>query len=311
MGQGSIHQDPERKQITLSDGQGRLVLQLNYDGRCTLDQVTVRGREVASGDSGICQDGRWFTTKNIATPEVSAGKDTLTVTGIKFGPPGGEVHETWRFSVKPDRIVWRIIRKYPAAATLQDVAFPEWDFNSLSAWTGGMLDNGGVIWNKYLDKTNTTYGGHFGTVTFWNSESDDCLRITPNLPGGSFGAGRFTRQPNGLFSFNYTVSDAELQPKHNLRRFLGNRQDLWSPFQVKPSEVSAEFTLQALDYTNICNRGTFPGLDGNRICDLLNTVARYGVIDRRLTGGNGWRSGYICLHEPFFAEIGLALDQDD
>ena len=310
----SIHQEAERKLVTLSDGQGRLVVRLNYDGRCVLDQVIVRGREVV-GDSGVCTgirtDGQWFTTKNIATPRVAAGNDKLTVTGIKFGPQGNEISETWRFSVQSNRIVWRITRKYPAAAILEDTAFPEWDFRSMSTWTGGLLDNGGVIWNKYLDRTNTTYGAHFGTVTFWNSQSDDCLRITPDLPDNQFGAGRFSRQSNGVFSFDYVVSGEELKPKHNLNRFLRNRQDLWASFPVQPSEVSVQFTLKALDYASADDRGTFVGLDGDQIRDLLNTVARYGVIDERLTGGNGWRSGYICLHEPFFAEMGLALDEED
>ena len=313
-GQGAIHQDIAQKLITLNDAQGRLVLRLNYDGRCVLDQVIVRGRAVISDSgvsTGIRAGGQWFTTKNIATPHVSMGKDTLTVSGIKFGPPGNEIQETWRFTVKPDRILWRITRKYSANATLEDAAFPEWDFSSMTAWTGGLLDNGGVIWNKYLDKTNATYGAHFGTVTFWNSQSNDCLRIIPDLPHNQFGAGRFSRQSNGLFSFNYTVSGEELKPKHDLRRFLGNRQDLWAPFPVQRTEVSAEFTLQALDYSNAYDRGTFSGLDGNQVRDLMNTVARYGVIDERLTGGNGWRSGFICLHEPFFAEIGLALGEND
>ena len=70
-------------------------------------------------------------------------------------------------------------------------------------------------------------------------------------------------------------------------------------------------TLQALDYEQACNRGTFRGLDGGSIRELLNTVARYGVIDSRLVGGNGWRSGFICLHEQWFGEIGLALDDPD
>jgi hypothetical protein len=314
LGQERIHQDAERKLITLSDWQGQLVLRLNYDGRCVLDQVIVRGREVA-GDSGVSTGiragGQWFTSKNIATPSVAVSKDTLTVSGIAFGQRGAEIHETWRFAVKPDQIVWRITRKYPADAILEDAAFPEWDFRSMATWTGGLLDNGGVIWNKYLDKTNATYGAHFGEVTFWNSQAGDCLRVSPHLPGNQFGAGRFSRQRNGVFSFNYAVSGEELKPKQNLRRFLRERQDLWSPFPVKPSEVSVEFGLKALDYASAYDRGTFPGLDGSRIRDLLNTVARYGVIDERLTGGNGWRSGYICLHEPFFAEIGLALGQND
>jgi hypothetical protein len=314
LGQGGIHQDAERKLVTLSDGQGNLMLQLNYNGRCVLDQVIVRGREVA-GDSGISTgihaEGKWFNTGKIDTPDVSVGKATLTVAGIKFGPPGNEIRESWRFTVKRDQILWRITRDYPTNAILEDAAFPEWDFRSLSTWTGGMLDNGGVIWNKYLDKTNATYGAHFGMVTFWNSQSNDCLRITPNLPRDQFGVGRFSRQSNGVFSFNYTISGEELKPKHDLRRFLGNRQDLWSPFHVKHSQVSVEFTLKALDYAASYDRGALSGVDGRQVRDLLNTVARYGVIDERLTGGNGWRSGFICLHEQFFAEIGLALDEND
>ena len=101
------------------------------------------------------------------------------------------------------------------------------------------------------------------------------------------------------------------RPKHSLIRFLKNRQDVWVPFRVKRSQVSAQFTLKTLDYGASYNRGRLSGLDGARVGELLNTVARYGVIDRRLTGGNGWRSGYICLHEPFFAEMGLALDEND
>jgi hypothetical protein len=313
-GEQLIHQNPQQKLVTVSDAQGKLVLRLNYDRRCILDQVIVRGREVA-GDSGACTgiraDGQWFTSKNIATPRVAAGKDTLTITGIKFGPPGNQIQETWRFSVKSDGIVWRITRKYPGDMILEDAAFPEWDFAAMPTWTGGILDNGGVIWNKYLDATNATYGGHFGTVTFWNSQSNDCLRIIPALPRDQFGAGRFSRQPDGMFSFNYVVSSKELKAKHNLNRFLKNRQDLWSPFAVKQSEVSVEFTLKTLDYADAYDRGTFVGLDGDGVRDLLNTVTRYGVIDERLTGGNGWRSGYICLHEPFFAEMGLALDEND
>jgi hypothetical protein len=314
-GPGTIQLDAERKLVTLTDGQGQLALRLNYDGRCVLDQVMVRGREVAAESgvaSGICVAGQWFTTKTgIATPGVAVSQDTLTVTGIVFGQPGSEVRETWQFTVLADRIVWRITRKYSAAATLEDAAFPEWDFSDMSTWTGGMLDNGGVVWNKYLETPNATYGAHAGAVTFWNRERHDCLRIIPALPKDQFGTVRFSHQPKDVFSFNYVVSDAEQKPKHDLNRFLPDRQDLWAPFQVSAGEVSAEFALQALDYNQAYDRGTFSGLDGGSIRELLNTVARYGVIDTRLVGGNGWRSGYICLHEQFFGEIGLALDDPD
>src|ERR1017187_9251987 len=185
-GQGTVHQDAGRKVVTLADGQGQLALRLNYDGRCVLDQVIVRGRQVAAESgvgSGIRVDGEWFTTRNgLATPKVVAGKDTLTVKDIVFGKPGNEIHETWKFTVRPDRIVWRITRRYPNGATLEDAAFPEWNFSSMSTWTGGLLGNGGVVWNKYLRTANATYGAHTGEVTFWNRQQGDCLRIVPTLP---------------------------------------------------------------------------------------------------------------------------------
>jgi hypothetical protein len=314
-GSGTIQMDAEQKLVTLTDGQGQLALRLNYNGRCVLDQVIVRGREVAAESgvaSGIRMDGRWFTTKTgIASPSVAIKKNTLTVTGIIFGQPGNEVHETWQFTVQTNQILWRITRKYTTPATLEDAASPEWDFRRMSTWTGGMLDDGGVVWNKYLETPNATYGAHAGAVTFWNRGQNDCLRITPALPKNQFGSVRFSHQTNDVFSFNYVVSGEELKPKHGLNRFLSDRQDLWSPFQVGTNEVSVEFALQALDYNQAYDRGTFQGLDGGSIRELLNTVARYGVIDSRLVGGNGWRSGYICLHEQWFGEIGAALAEPD
>ena len=45
---GTIQIDTGKKLITLADGHGDLVLRLNYNDRCILDQVIVRGREVAA-----------------------------------------------------------------------------------------------------------------------------------------------------------------------------------------------------------------------------------------------------------------------
>jgi len=312
---GTINQDAQRKVITLTDGEGRLALRLNYDHRCVLDQVTVRGRQVAAEagvSSGIRVNGHWFkTTGGIVSPDVAITRNTLTVTGIAFGPPDCQVRETWQFTVQPDGILWRITRNFSTPATLEDAAFPEWDFASLATWTGGMLDNGGVVWNKYLETPNATYGAHASAVTFWNRDQHDCLRITPSIANNQNGSVRFSHQANDLFSFNFVVSSEEMKPKYDLCRYLSDKQDLWAPFQAAAGEVSTEFTLQALDYHEAYDRGTFQGLDGGNIRELLNTVARYGVIDRNLVGGNGWRSGYICLHEQWFGQIGLALDAPD
>ena len=313
-GEPLIVQDVAHKVVTLSDGDGQLTLRLNYSAGCVLDQVIVRGREVVGGqgvNTGVRIGHEWFSSSIAAGVGVKVGKKSVTVSGITFGQAGQEVWETWKFTVLPDRIVWQITRKYSGDETVDDMAFPEWNFNDASTWTGGLLDNGGVVVCKYLDRANATYGGHFGNVTFWNAGSNDCLRITPSFSQGCFGAGRFSRQSNGVFSFDYAISGEPLETKHGQSRFRSDRQDLWRPFQVRGSEVTAEFVLQALDYDQAYDRGTFVGLDGHNVRELLNTVARYGVIDSHLVGGNGWRSGYICLHEPFFAQVAAAVDAPD
>jgi len=78
-----------------------------------------------------------------------------------------------------------------------------------------------------------------------------------------------------------------------------------------PGHTSVKYRLQALDYDAAYDRGTFRGLSGRSIRELLNTIGRYGVLDRRLIGSNGWRTGYACLHEQWFSQMGIALADPD
>jgi hypothetical protein len=235
------------------------------------------------------------------------------VRDIVYGGGGVQVNETWTFTVQPDGIDWQIDRDYLSGGRLEDTYFPGWDFKDMSTWTGGMLDNGGVAWNKYLETPNATYGAHAGAVTFWNREQGDCLRIKKMGTAAPLQhlAMRFSRQPSGIEAAAFSVTGTELQPKHNLRRFLASRQDLWEPFEVAPGKLSAKYTLQALDYDAAYGRGAFEGLNGRSLRELLNTIGRYGVIDRRILGANGWRTGYTCLHEQWFSQMGIALDDPD
>lgn len=375
----SVLHDPSHRLITLADSRSNLVFRLNLDHRCLLDQVLVRGRQVVSPAngvcSGICLSNQWFTTRsNIPVPKVELSRNTITVSDILFGGAGMQVNETWKFTALPDRILWQINRKYPKAGYLDDTLFPGWDFVDMKTWTGGLLDHGGVAWNKYLETPNATYATHASAVTFWNPDHNDCLRIattsvpepqfrsqgsTPgfrpssfdvrcslfdhrrpmsDVPCSMFGVQcampgvhhpphpastldlpsstlaspfvslRFTRQPSGIHTVAFSVTGTELQPRHNLCRFLPSRQDLWAPFQVSSGELTVTYTLQALDYDQACNRGVMPGLNERSIRELLNTIGRYGVIDRRIVGANGWRTGFKCLHEQWFSQMGIAID---
>jgi hypothetical protein len=316
----------------MADGGSNLVLRLNWDGRCLLDQVMVRGRQVVVPETGVCSavlvSNHWFTTRSgIPAPKVAVSRNSVTIRDILYGGGGVQVNETWKFTVQSDRVDWEIEREYLSGGRIEDTYFPGWDFKDMSTWTGGMLDNGGVAWNKYLETPNATYGAHADAVTFWNRKRNDCLRITSlsrltsaATPIGNQGhaaaskphmAMRFSHQPSGVEAVAFSVTGRELQPKHSLNRFHPSRQDLWAPFEAAPGKITASYTFQALAYDEAYSRGTFQGLNGQSIREVLNTIGRYGVIDRRIVGANGWRTGYACLHEQWFSQMGIALDDPD
>ncbi len=313
--EGTISTDPSGRLITLADGQSNLVLRLNLEQGCKLDRVRVRGREVLSPISGVYSgikvSNQWFTTATLlSSPKLKMSRHGVTVSGIRNGGNGIGVEETWEFAVERDQIEWRIKRRYLTGGCLEDSALPAWEFADMATWTGGLLDNGGVAWNRYLDSPNATLGMHAGTVTFWNKDSADALRISAHA-GKSETALRFSHQPARMELAVFSVTDAELVPRNNLRRFLEGAQDLWAPFTVGPKETTVTYTLQALDYAKAYDRGQFVGLEGHNIREVLNTIGRYGVIDRHIVGANGWRTGFACLHEQWFSQMGIAVAEGD
>lgn len=308
---GLVEFDSVAHTVMMSDAGSNLVLRLNCNGCCYLDRVLVRGRQVVAPDTGVCSaievGGQWTTTRTgIATPTVRIKGREVLVDGIAYTAGGIAVRERWQFTVGENRIDWKISRRYLNGGVIDDTYFPGWDFAAMDTWTAGLLDTGGVAWCRFLSN-GTSYGAHAGMVTFFNPADAACLRVTPTVQAGTQVASRFSHQPSGLFSFVQSVTTTELTPKYDLNRFTRSL-DVWAPFRVEPGTVQVDLALQVLDGRAVRGRGTFVGLDGNAICNLLDTIGRYGVIDRRIMGGNGWLSGYVCLHEPFFAEMGLAID---
>jgi hypothetical protein len=307
--------DADAKLVTLSDAAGNLTLRLNYNGRCMLDSVIVHGREVlakhAGAAGGIALGGRWFTSRDDGpTPKVALDGNSVTVSGIRFGGNGVEVEETWTFTVRDDRILWRIEREYLGEGVLDDSSLPGWHFANIATWSGGFLGTGGVVWPRLLLEPTATYGVHTGKVVFWNSGDGSALRIEAEPDAGRHHAVRFSRNPDGTLTASFSATEQELRPKHSLARFVAGH-DVWRPFAVKPGKIGVSYTLQAIDYDKTYNRGKFVGLPGETIRELLNTIGRYGVVDARFTGTNGWRSNGAALHEQWIAQLGLAVNDPD
>ena len=316
---GRIVSDPVNKTITLSTDNDLLQFRLNYNHKCMLDDVRLRGTQsIVSKTTGVCSaiqtvGGQWFTTGgDITIPNVKVYGNIMTVSNIRYGGAGVNVLEKWIFTTHPDFISWSISRKYLSNGTIEDSCFPGWNFSSMNTWTGALLDDGGVAWCKFLETSGATLGQHAGTISLWNKDTNACLRIIPGKSKDNQLACRFSHQPDGTFMLCQSVTKQELIPKYNLSRYLSDKMDVWQSYNVRKGD-SITFTndLVPLEYDKAYDRGTFKGVSGSSIREIMHTIARYGVIDKQHVGGNGWRSGYICLHEQWWPQIAAALDEPD
>ena len=70
------------------------------------------------------------------------------------------------------------------------------------------------------------------------------------------------------------------------------------------------YIISAPSYQSRFDLGDFNGVDEDAVREILNTIIRYGVIDNKLIGANGWRSGYICLHEQWFGQFAMAIQDE-
>ncbi|GAB4014189.1 alpha-L-rhamnosidase-related protein [Spirosoma koreense] len=176
----------------------------------------------------------------------------------------------------------------------------------MGQWKGGILDNGGVVWCKYLKQRDDSYGVHTGGVTFWNDITGHALRIQAHSKDSL--AAKFSHSPQNEFTCTHSATPSGLLPRYDLSRFVAGKADIFSGFKTQNQAVTVEYELQYVDYAKDYSRGRLPGIDSQAVRELLNTTGRYGVVDNNIVGGNGWLTNWKCLHEPFFAQIGLALN---
>ncbi len=290
---------------------GNLVLSVD---RGSVFNLWVRGRSVGSNTSPLCSgikvDGKWYTSQNLeAPPIIKRFKNGLKISRIEYGGGGVTVSEIWTLSTSKDAIRWRIERKYLSAGNLDDTAMPKMTFAGMNTWTGAILGTGGVAWGKLFDQFNATYGIHTNSATFWNPDLKDCLKVVSSGPLGSHQALCFTREPNNDFSMSVEPTKTKLLPRKGHYRYLKNSQDIWASFPVTKNEtISTTVLLTSPNYQSTFGRGDFKGLDTDAITNIMNTIGRIGDIDDKLMGSNGWYSGYICLHEPWIAQMGIAID---
>lgn len=311
-----IVHDKNKKMITLSDSSGNLILRLNYSNGCMLDKIIVKGNEVLGNGnaaySGIRSGNQSFSSKKSITPPViTITNNSVKINDIKFGNTKFSIEEEWIFKVNRNDIQWQINRQYLNNGIIDENGFPYWQFNSMQTWDGAMLDNGGVAWNYFLNEPGETYGAHAATLTFWNRSNNSCLRITPDKDHKLFRTATFSHHRNHVLSVVQSSSTEAINMKYGLRRFLKTGQNVFAPIAISKSDISIDYILQALSYDQEYDRGILKGIREKSVNEMLNTIGRYGVVDKNLYGSNGWRTGYAVLQEPWLSLFGLAINSPD
>lgn len=311
-----IFHDNKQKTITLSDSSRNLILRLNYSNGCMLDKMIVKGNEVLgignAAYSGIRVGNQSFSSKECFTsPEIIIKNNLIRINHIKYGNKVFSIEEEWIFKINKNDIDWQINRQYLNNGIIDDNDFPCWQFNSMQTWDGTMLDNGGVAWNRFLKQPGETYGARAATLTFWNKSNNSCLRITPNDDHEIFRTTTFSHQKNDVLSVVQSSSTREIKTKYGLRRFLTTGQNVFAADTIRKSYITIHNKLQALSYDQEYDRGILKGIKEKSVNEMLNTIGRYGVVDKNLYGSNGWRTGWAVLQEPWLALFGLAIGSPD
>jgi hypothetical protein len=307
----AILHDPKSKTIYITAPDRSISILIDYSKGCFVKELNLKGKNTLSPSgitTGITTQKNNFTSFSSSQIKVKQNASGITLSGITYGENQAKITEIWIFKVIGRRILWDIERTYMNNILLEDQAFPQWSFAKLSTFKGGILDNGGMVWCKYLEQMNDTYGVHTGGVTFWNATSGDALQISPKVSNDKKIASKFSHGKLGTFTFTQMLTDTPLAQRYNLSRYMAGHFDVFSPSMAKKGKTTISLSLAYVDYFKTYSRGKLPEIDAIAVRELLNTTGRYGVVDNNIIGANGWLTNWKCLHEPFFAQIGLAVN---
>ena len=299
-------------------GNGKLKVTLDYASKCVVTGMEVNGEAVLSDKSGIYSGIRtsaatYSTLKLAASPKIKTQKNSVTLSGIRYGEDNAPINEVWTFIITETDIRFDIERTVSKPIVAEEVSFPAFNFNDINTWNAAFLGNGGVAWFYLFNEKLCTYGVHTDYSAFWNSKKNIGLKINSSANGMQT-AFKYSRSNEDKLVYSISVSDKELVPRYDAdtkrRRFIRQKTDMWDSFTIKAGKYNQTTTLTPTDYSVEYNRGKFVGVDGDKITNLLNTVARIGVIDSKLYGSNSWHTPYgpICLQEHWIGQLGLAIN---
>ncbi|MGI8636095.1 MAG: hypothetical protein ACR2KZ_11905, partial [Segetibacter sp.] len=316
----SIITKNDSKSKTIIFGNNKIKLTLDYNGKANISALEVNGQKVIDGTAGIYSEVRtpkaaYSSLHTITSPKVTVTTNAVSVAGITYGDKDLMINENWRFTIKKNTIKYDVDRTFSKAAMVEEVSLPSFNFININTWEGAYQGYGGLAWFYLFNERLCTYGVHTNSSRFWNSKTGNGLKVLVDVPGKEV-AMKYSRTNDDKLAYAITASNKEMIPRFdsgtNRKRFIRQRTDVWSAFEMPAGKTSQSITLSYFDFNEEFGRGKFVGLNGEQVSSVLNTIARIGVIDRKHFGGNSWHTPYgpICLHEQYIAQMGLAINDN-
>jgi len=300
-------------------GNKKIMITLDYNGKCNISVLEVNGQSVISGPSGIfsaikTSTGTYSTLKISSVPAIRIGKNSVTVSNIKYGSNMESVLENWKFLITDNDIIYEIERIFPKPVVIEEASFPSFNFNNIKTWDGAFLGYGGLAWFYLFNQKLCTYGVHTDCSVFWNSTTGNALKVAVSVKGKQV-AMKYSRSNEDNLIYNISVSDSELTSRYEAEkrsRFIRGKTNVWDTFHVPAEKYVQTISLSYINYNEAYNRGNFVGENGKQVTSLLNTIARIGVIDEKHFGANSWHTPYgpICLHEQYIAQFAIGINDD-
>ena len=259
-----IKNSPPDKVITF--GNSKIMITLDYNGRCAVTGLTVDGRSVIEGPGGIYSEiktstNTYSTLNLLSVPTIMISENTVAISNIKYGDSEAIAIENWDFVLTGNDIRFEIERTFPKSLVVEEAAFPSFNFNSISTWNGAFLGYGGLAWFYLFNQKLCTYGVHSGSSVFWNSTTGNALKVAVSANGKKV-AMKVSRSADDHLIYNIAVSDSELTCRYEAEkrsRFIRGKTNVWDSFTVPAGKYVQTITLSALNYNEIYNRGTLLG----------------------------------------------------
>lgn len=313
----SITNDTGTKKISFGNATIKGVL--DYNKQANISFLSVDGNPVIHGDAGIYTEIRsskkaYSTLYCFKDPVIKIKGNTISINDINYGDEAVSITESWIITISNTNIKLNIRRRLPEEINAEETSSPVFLFNNINTWEGAFQDYGGLAWFYLFNKKEDTYGVHSNAASFWNSTTCNGLDIAVDAPGKEV-AMSYSRTAKDELAFKILASSNEIIPRMdsgtNRRRFLRDTiTAVWDPQKLNSGGSAITISFAAFNFDVKYGRGKFAGINGQQVSAVLNTIARIGVIDKDLFGGNSWHTPYgpICLHEQYIAQMGLAIN---